>query len=276
MSAAGIVGLGLIGGSLARDLAASGWRVLGDDRDPDRIAEARTAGVVTAPLRPSDLDSLDLLVLAVPVRAAGDRVRSLAASIGPESDLVITDVGSTKRTVIAAAESTGLGARFVGSHPMAGSHESGWSASREGLFLDSTVWICPTSASRPGAVAAVEQMWKTVGALPHQLPAPDHDRLLARTSHLPQLTATALATVLARYGIARHQLGPGGRDTTRLAGSDPDVWTDIALDNADEIAPTLQTLARELTELAEALRSGSTDSIRTRLQQSNTWSTTPP
>lgn len=271
--AVGIVGLGLMGGSLARDLAAAGWRVLGDDRDPATLTAARAEGVLSDALRPEAFPSLDLLVLALPVRAAAERIRALAGEMESAPDLVITDVGSTKRSIAAAAEAAGIGRRFVGSHPMAGTHQSGWSAGGTGFFQGSGVWICPTRDSLPHAVGAVEELWRSVGGEPNRIDAASHDRLLARMSHLPQLTATALATVLARQGIPRDALGPGGRDTTRLAGSDPDMWTDIALDNSDEIAPTLEALARELAEWARVVRSGDPDVFRAGMVKARAWST---
>ncbi len=271
MRSAGIIGLGLMGGSLARDLSAAGWRVLAEDHDPDTFDAARAADVVAGPLTPASLDDLDLLVLALPVRAAADRIGRLGGVIDDGSRLVITDVGSTKRSMAAAAEAAGLVARFVGSHPMAGSHESGWSASRRGLFRDAPVWVCATPASEPAAVAAVEELWRAVDAHPRPIDADTHDRLLARTSHLPQLTATALAAVLSRHGHAPAALGPGGRDATRLAGSDPDMWTDIALDNAAEIRAALDELARELADLSRCVGTGDAAALRARLAAGRAW-----
>lgn len=272
---AGIIGLGLMGGSLARDLHAAGWRVLGDDRDPDTLASALSSGVLDGPLRPDDIPSLHLLILALPVRSATKRIRSIAGSVDAESDLVITDVGSTKRSVAAAAVAAGLATRFVGSHPMAGSHESGWRAGRAGLYGGRPVWVCPTTSSRPDAVAAVESLWRSLGARPRRSDPDAHDRLLARASHLPQLAATALATVLARHGVAPDDLGPGGRDATRLAASDPDMWTDIALDNVDEVAPALDDLARELADLARAIRDGDAHSVHARMAAGRAWTAQP-
>lgn len=275
MSAAGIIGLGLIGGSLAHDLTAAGWHVMGEDQDPETLRAALSAGAVAEPLGPDALDSLDLLILAIPVRPAVERMAGLADEVDPQSDLVVTDVGSTKRSIVAAAEKSGLAARFVGSHPMAGSHESGWPAARAGLFQGSRVWVCPTRSSRPTAVAAVEELWRSVGGDPRHMHTDAHDHLLARTSHLPQLTATALATVLAREDIDPGMLGPGGRDTTRLAGSDPGMWIDILLDNRDEVWPSLDTLAGELAELARLVRSGDEESLRGRLTSGRAWASRP-
>lgn len=272
MRSAGIIGLGLMGGSLARDLAAAGWRVLGDDRDAATLAAALASGVVAGPLGEADLDDLDLLVLAVPVRAAADRLRWLAANVDPGSGVVVTDVGSTKRSVVAAAEAMGLAGRFVGSHPVAGSHESGWDAGRAGLFRGRTVWLCPPGDGGADAMRVVEALWRSVGGDPKRLDADAHDRLLAAVSHLPQLAATSLAAVLDHQGVAPGDLGPGGRDTTRLAGSDPDMWTDIVVDNADAIVPVLESLVRELDALTRLVRQGDAAAVRSRLERARAWS----
>lgn len=275
MRSVGIVGLGLMGGSLARDLHSAGWRVLAAERDPDTLAAARAAGVVAGPLHEEAAHGLDLIVLALPVRAATEWVRSLAGVADAGSSLVITDVGSTKRSILAATDAAGLGPKFVGSHPMAGSHESGWAAARADLFRGHRVWICPTAASRPAAVAAVEQLWRDVGAEPQRTDPLAHDRLMALASHLPQLTATALAGLLSRHDVSPADLGPGGRDATRLAGSDPDMWTDILLDNSDQIAPALDALARELAQLAGDIRTGHPGPVRRRMEKGRVWTGEP-
>lgn len=267
----GIVGLGLVGGSLARDLAASGGRVLGCDRDPETARRARASGVVAGPLDPG---AVDVLVLAVPVRAAPAWLRRLASELAPGA--VVTDVGSTKRSVVEAAEAAGLGPRFVGSHPVAGDHRSGWDAARTGLFREATIWVCPTHVTTPGALSTVMELWRAVGAEPQRIDAHDHDRLLARSSHLPQLVASALATALARDGIGADLLGSGGRDTTRLAGSDPEVWADTLVDNADQVTPALTALIDVLTRYGRALRELDDATLRSLLAAGRAWSRDEP
>ncbi|NIP81726.1 MAG: prephenate dehydrogenase/arogenate dehydrogenase family protein, partial [Gemmatimonadetes bacterium] len=176
----GIVGLGLMGGSLARDLAAGTWRVQGTDRDPRTERKALAAGVIEGPIR---IDEVDIVVLAVPVRSAPGWVRWLARELrrgGAVDGAVLTDLGSTKRSVMAAAEMTGLGARFVGSHPLTGDERSGWSASRTGLYQGATVWVCPLDTASPEAVDRVEALWRAVGAEPRRIDPAAHDRLMAR------------------------------------------------------------------------------------------------
>lgn len=264
---AGVVGLGLMGGSLARDLAVLGWRVQGTDRDPATAAAARAAGVIEGPL---EAGALDLLVLAVPVRSAPAWLRGPGRELG--QDTVITDLGSTKRSTVEAAEAAGLGTRFVGSHPMAGDHRSGWEAARTGLYRDAAVWITPAEGAAPDAIARVEGVWRALGARPRRIEADDHDRLMARVSHLPQLLATALALALGRAGVGPADLGPGGRDMTRLAGSDPSVWTDILVDNGDQVDLALDALAAELDGLRRASRDLDDATLRALLVAGRAWS----
>lgn len=272
MSTVGIVGLGLIGGSLARDLAAAGWTVQGTDRDPETEARARDAGVVAGPIRPQELD---ILVLAVPVSGVSEQLRRLARDFGPGwagRAVTITDTGSTKRSVTAAAEALGLAPRFVGSHPIAGDHRSGWDAARAGLFDDAPVWICPAPGATPESVERVESLWRAVRARPLRTDPATHDRLLARTSHLPQVAASAVGLVLAEAGIAPDALGPGGRDVTRLAGSEPAMWAEILVDNADEMGAVLASLVEGLERIRDAVDAGDRDALRSLLAAASAWS----
>lgn len=264
---AGIVGLGLMGGSLARDLSERGWEVQGTDRDVEAERRAHGSGVVSGAVDPG---AVDLLVLAIPVRATPGWLRRLAPRLAPEA--VVTDVGSTKRSVVEAAEAAGLGPRFVGSHPVAGDHRSGWRAGRAGLYRGATVWVCPSRESTPDAVSRIRALWRSVGAVPQRIQADAHDRLLARASHLPQVVATALAAVLARDGVRPDQLGPGGRDMTRLAGSEPSVWADILVDNHDQVAPALSALIDELTGLRRAVQGLDDASLASLLAAARAWS----
>lgn len=263
----GIVGLGLVGGSLARDLADAGWRVLGSDRDPDTERAARDSGVVRGPVDPV---VVDVLVLATPVRATLDQLRQLAPRLRP--DTAVTDVCSTKASVVEVAEAAGLGPRFIGSHPLAGDHRNGWAASRTRLFRNALVWLSPAHDADPAAVGRVEALWKAAGARTQHIEAHAHDRLMARASHLPQTTATALAAALAHEGVTPDQLGPGGHDMTRLAASDPDMWADILVDNSDQVARALADLIEELTRFHHAVRDLDDATLRSLLAAGRAWS----
>src|SRR5258705_13950838 len=127
---------------------------------------------------------------------------------------------------------------------MTGDHRSGWDASRIGLFRSAPVYLCPTRQSTSDAINTATALWRSLGARPERMSAAQHDSRLAWTSHLPHMVSTALALALAGAGVDRTLLGPGGRDTTRLAGSSPEMWTAIALENASAIAGALQHAER--------------------------------
>lgn len=259
---AAVIGLGLIGGSVARELAARGVRVLGADRDQRSVDAAIREGVVAAPLLHGleGIGDADLVVMAVPVNAARAVLHDVARCASRAQ--LVTDVGSTKRAVVAAAEAAGLGPRFVGSHPLAGDHRSGWSASRLGLFEGARVFLTPASSSGDGALAVARSLWDSLGARVEVVADDVHDRTLAWISHLPQAVATALACALAARGVPRRELGPGGRDASRLAGSSVEMWRGIVLDNADELGPALSAVEAEIAALRTALERGDADAVR--------------
>lgn len=268
-----ILGLGLIGGSLAHDLTGLGRRVVGVDRDPRTLDAALAAGTVAEAFGAADLEdalaAAELVVLAAPVRELPALVERVArvASAGA----VITDVGSTKRSVVAAAEAAGIADRFVGAHPMAGDTRSGWPAARPGLFSGVPVWLCPARGATITAITRVEDLWRRVGAVPRSIDPAAHDRLLAWSSHLPQLVASALAGALDDADVPRHELGPGGRDTTRLSASDPAVWTDILVDNRDQVGAALDELLLSLTGIRNDLAAADAAHIGALLGKSRRW-----
>lgn len=269
MTRVAVMGLGLIGGSLARDLADAGLDVSGYDLAPDTAAAALDAGVLSRILAgPEDVDDIDLIVLAVPVRAAPDLL--LRVRPGATAARLITDVGSTKRSIVAAATAFGLGDRFVGAHPLAGHHDAGWSASRIGLFRGARVYLTPTAETTAAALEAAETLWRRVGARPERSDAATHDRSVARASHLPQVVSTLFARLLAAYGLPT-DLTPGGRDMTRLAGSDPRLWTDVALDNADELLIALDAFGVQLAELRDAITRGDEPAMHAVFAEARAW-----
>ncbi|MEX1182606.1 MAG: prephenate dehydrogenase/arogenate dehydrogenase family protein [Gemmatimonadota bacterium] len=253
---AAVVGLGLIGGSIARDLAARGLRVLGHDSNAAALGRAVEAGVVAGTLG-DDLERIagvDWLVLAAPVDAATvllERVRPHLAGVR-----LVTDTGSTKRRIVAAAEALDMGATFVGSHPFTGDHRAGWDASRQGLFDDCRVFLCRTRDTTDAALGEAESLWSLCGARTRAIDAAAHDALLARTSHLPQVLSSALSAALAAADVPAGETGRGARGMLRLAGSDPAVWTPIALHNADNLAEALQSVEGALAALRGALETG--------------------
>jgi prephenate dehydrogenase len=266
-----IIGLGLIGGSLARDLVARGVRVLAWDADAEGLRAAVSEGAVHHALAPDlrGVDQADVVVLAVPVLAAAQVLRKVAPHL--DGVRLITDVGSTKASIVRAAEELGIGDRFVGAHPLTGDHRSGWSASRAGLFDGARVFLCPTTATEDEAMRLAADLWTRVGGRPEEMDADAHDVRLAWTSHLPQLVSTALALSINQTGTSRAELGPGGRDVTRLAGSDPAMWADILFDNADAVTTALAMMGDRLAGLQRAVLSGDRDDLLRLLTEARRW-----
>ena len=263
-----VIGLGLIGGSLARDLRRRGHRVTACGRDAAKLLTAVELGIVDAVAddwAPA-LAVADVVVLGVPVGS----LRELYARIRPHlpATAVVTDVGSTKGSVVrdvAAACGGRLPAQFVPGHPIAGTEQSGFAASLEGLFAGRTVVLTPTGDTDPAATARVAALWQEVGARVLELPPERHDAALALTSHLPQMLAYTLMEQFAEAGDAQLAalVGSGFRGMTRLAGSDPVMWRDIALANRAQLSLALRRYMERLGELAAAIDAGD----GTRLEQ---------
>jgi prephenate dehydrogenase len=268
----GILGLGAIGGSVALQAKRAGIAtVLGWCPDPaERAAAAQQGALDDAPPRAIDVArAVELLVLAAPPAANVALLESLAADLPPGT--LVTDVGSVKRAVVARAEAVGLGERFAGGHPLAGTHERGFRAARLGLFAGAVVYVTPT---RDGARAAreVAHFWsETLDAHPVIIDAGQHDRQLALTSHLPQAVASLLARYLSQAAPAGATLGPGARDTTRVAASEPALWTEIFLMNRDELLPALRSLEGPLGELERALELGDAAALTAWLARGAEW-----
>jgi prephenate dehydrogenase len=243
-SSVAIVGLGLIGGSIALGLrqAWPSMPVVGVDR-PDVIAEACRREAITADRpRLEDLGDVGLIVLAAPVPGI---LRLIADAARAGLDALVTDVGSTKRHIVAAADAAAL--RFIGGHPIAGAARAGLGHARADLFTRRE-WMIVPAAGRDADMEALERLVRGLGATPHRTTADAHDRLMAYVSHLPQLLATTLMTT-AGGAVGKEGLsaaGPGFADMTRLASSPVEIWNGIFASNADYIAEALRALAASL------------------------------
>jgi len=262
-----IVGLGMIGGSLAAALKAGGYggRILGCDRDADEIATGLAMGLIDeggremAPL----VERSDVVVLAVPVLAMESVLKQLVPLVG---ERVLTDVGSTKRVVCDAARAAfgRMPANFVPGHPIAGSEKSGVAAANPVLFRHHKVILTPEADTDPGALGRVRALWQRCGAEVLEMPVDRHDQVLARTSHLPHLLAFSLVDTLARQDerleIFRYAAG-GFRDFTRIAGSDPVMWRDIFTANRDALLAALDDFENGLARLRAAVAKGDSDAM---------------
>lgn len=268
-----VVGLGVMGGSLARALRllprpplCAGWSA-----DPGEGEAALADGVLDRVARgPEDAaEGADLVVLAAPLGACLDLIPTVLAAMRPEA--VLTDVASLKTPVQLAVTRAGGGARWVGSHPMCGSADSGYAASRPDLYAGARVWLVAPPDAEAG-VARVQELWQSVGAHPLFTDAHTHDALMALTSHLPQLTANALARALEDAGVEAGALGPGGRDTTRLAGSSPEMWRDVfAHAFTPPLAEGLRAVARRLEELAAYADAGDAEGMARFMAATRAW-----
>ena len=256
-----IVGTGLIGGSLARDLRRLGevGEVVGSSRHVANLERAVDLGVIDR----FDLDvaravaGADMVVVAVPLGAMPAVFERIRDAI--DDDTVITDVGSAKGSVVAAARA-GLGprlSRFVPAHPIAGTEHSGVEASVEHLFERRRVIVTPAAETDAIALGRVSEMWETVGAEVIEMDATHHDEILAATSHLPHLLAYTLVDMLGcmkeRAEIFHFTAG-GLRDFARIASSDPQMWHDICFANRDALVEVLERFSSELGRLTDAVR----------------------
>jgi prephenate dehydrogenase len=241
----GIVGLGLVGGSLARALTRAGHCVVGVD-DQAVARRARRAGAVA---HVATLDETargaDLLVLAAPPRANLALLRRVAAR--RPRGLVVTDVTSVKAPICREARRLGFDS-FVGGHPMAGTESSGFQASNPDLFAGRP-WILVPDGAPPRALTRVRSLVRAVGAKPVEMEAAEHDRAVAYLSHVPQVIAWALLEAAIRDTVASRHLdvaGPAFREMTRLARSPRPLWREILGDNRAEVTRALRSIAAGL------------------------------
>ena len=257
-----VVGCGLVGASFALALkeAGAGARVAGWDVAPGVLAEALRLGAideVDTAFREGGVSQSDLVYLATPVGHIVEFLRAGAPHVKPGA--VVTDAGSTKREVCRAARAHAQkGWRFVGGHPVAGSHRRGPAHARPGLFEGAPyVLTPPEDGSDPDALAALGETLKLLGARVRLMTAAEHDRALARLSHLPQLVSCALAATVSEQ-TGHDELdalaGPGYRDMTRLAASPWDIWRDILATNSREVADALDALIPKLKAARDGLR----------------------
>jgi prephenate dehydrogenase len=254
-----IVGLGLIGGSIALAVRES-WpqsRVFGVDSE-SVLAHALGAGAIERGFDAiAALPDVSLVVLAAPVNQNID----LLGEIEPvESGFsrTITDVGGTKRAIVNAARALPEGIAFVGGHPLGGGERGGFAFARPDLFAGRPWIFTPDSNTSPEALARLSRFVTGLGARPSIMSAGEHDRVMAFVSHLPQLAASALMDAVGA-AVQADDLRLAGRglvDTTRLASSPADVWRDICLTNADSIGNALDCLIQRLTQLRGDLRRG--------------------
>ena len=261
-----IVGTGLIGGSFALALKQAGAvrEVLGVGRNPARLTVARELGLIDRAVNWTEAGQADCILLALPVGETEAVLKNLAPHLKP--GVIVTDAGSTKSDVVEAARAA-LGTRladFVPGHPIAGSEQSGPGAARADLYQGKRVVLTPQADTRADAVATVRALWEAAGAQVETLEAAQHDRIFAAVSHLPHLAAFALVDDLAQRadGDTFFRFAASGfRDFTRIAGSSPEMWRDIALANRDAVVAELDAYLDALQILRQAVDAEDGDAL---------------
>jgi prephenate dehydrogenase len=258
-SSLAVIGLGAIGGSLAWQARLAGiGRVVG--YSPSRaegVAALRASAVSEVADSPARaMRDAELVVLAVPPGPTLDLIARLGPSLQPGA--ILTDVCSLKAPVMARALACGLGDRFAGAHPLAGTHDSGFAAARPDRLRGCVVYVCESDSAEGARTArGVMRFWEDVlEANPVLIAAEAHDRQLAWTSHLPQAVAYALAKSLADRRLGGVSFGTGARDSTRLAASSPDMWLDILLQNGEPLGEALSSVETRLGELRRLIEAG--------------------
>ena len=262
-----IVGLGVIGGSAALKLLDRGVTPRGFTIDDEDVRLSAAAGVHVATSLEAAVGDADLVLLAVPL----DRLKEVASRViaaAPAAATVLHAAGLQR--VSATKLSASVAARVIGTHPIAGSSRAGFAAATVNLFHAATVYVEPRGTRRNREDA--ELFWSMVGAARIEyLEAAEHDDRMAVVSHLPQLLSTALAATLAASGIDARQLGPGGRDMTRLAASPWATWEPLLAATPDRTSLLLETCTAELTRMRAAIDGGDISALESTWHTARTW-----
>ena len=252
-----IVGVGMIGGSIGKALRARrlAAKVVGIGRSQASLDAAKRAGCVTD--TSTDIaaaSGADLVVVAAGVGAIPALLDAVDAVVRPGT--LLTDAGSTKASIVAGWERRRRSrrGRFVGGHPIAGSHRRGPAAADGDLFAGRVAVVTPAKATPPADAGAIGDFWSAVGSTVFMMPPKEHDRILAATSHAPHVIAAALAAATPEATLAF--TAGGWRDTTRIAAGDPDLWADILLDNAGGVGDAMKRFAVGVERLLAAIERG--------------------
>ena len=264
----GLIGCGLMGGSFALALKRAGLvkRVVGYSKSPSTTERARQMGVidVEAPSALLAVSGADIVLLAVPVAATEATLKAIRHLVS--KDMLIMDVGSTKRDVIDAARRVlrdTVGA-FVPCHPIAGKEASGVEHADANLYAGTQVILTPIERTLPAQLARATQVWQALGCNVVQMAPEAHDAAFAAVSHLPHLIAFALVNGIASQPGAEDFLslaGPGFRDFTRIAASEPKMWRDILLANKHELIAQSQAFQRTLKAMEAMIEAGNGDAL---------------
>lgn len=272
----GLIGCGLMGGSFALALKKAGLvkRVVGYSKSPSTTERARQMGVIDieAPSALLAVSGADLVLLAVPVSATESTFKAIRHLLS--RDTLVMDVGSTKREVIDAArrvlkDQVGV---FVPAHPIAGKELAGVDHADAELYHGRQVILTPIERTEPVLVQKAFQLWTALGCHVQTMTPEAHDAAYAAVSHLPHMIAFALMNAIADQEHGQQFLslaGPGFRDFTRIAASDPSVWRDILISNREELIAQSQHFQRALHAFEQVIANGNTDALETLIDQAS-------
>jgi prephenate dehydrogenase len=272
----GLIGCGMMGGSFALALKRAGLvkRVVGYSKSPSTTERARQMGVidVEAPSALLAVSGADLVLLAVPVSATEATFKAIRHLVNKDS--LVMDVGSTKRGVVDAArrvlrDQVGV---FVPAHPIAGKELSGVEHADVDLYTGRQVILTPIDRTFTAQLTKAEQVWTALGCHVQQMSPEAHDAAYAAVSHLPHLLAFALMNAVAGQEQGKTFLdlaGPGFRDFTRIAASDPNVWRDILVSNREELLTQSRHFQRALHALESAIAMGDAEALETLIEQAS-------
>jgi prephenate dehydrogenase len=252
-----VIGLGLIGSSVALALGEAGWDVSGTDLDPSIVAEALAEGIIEGSEK---VDEVSLVFIATPASVVAETANAILRG-SSNGSLIVTDVAGVKGTIVSEVGDP----RFLAGHPMAGSELRGLAGARADLFRGCTWVLTPTIATKPDTYGTLHGVLRELGANVVAVDADDHDRLIAVASHVPHLLAGALmneASRAAEEDTVLLQLAAGGfRDMTRVAAGDPAIWPDVLFENRAAISQSLQALEARLAGLRQALNTNDHDMV---------------
>lgn len=263
-----IVGVGLLGGSLGLAIKKRllAGEVAGFVRRAASVAECKKARAVDSCARDlaEAVADADLIILCTPLAQMQSLLKEMLPSI--KRGAIVTDVGSVKATVVKELEGlvAKAGGHFIGSHPMAGAEKTGVAAARANLFENAMCVVTPTKKSNSTALRRTEQFWKTLGARVTRLTPEMHDELVARSSHLPHVTAATLANLVLNPANPKAQpllCANGFRDTTRIASGSPEMWRDIALANRKNLGKAIAKFIAELKKVQTVLAKGDAKTV---------------
>jgi len=264
----GVIGCGLMGGSFALALKRAGLvkRVVGYSKSPSTTERARRLGVIDAAAESALLavSGSDIVIMAVPVAATEGTLRAIRQLVEP--DVLVMDVGSTKRDVVDAARRVlrERSVSFVPAHPIAGKEASGIEHADASLYSGRQVILTPLPQTRPELLQRATDVWAAIGSQVLMMTPENHDAAFAAVSHLPHLLAFACFNAVINQPAGREYLllaGPGFRDFTRIAASSPEMWRDILLANREEVLKQSQRFRQALDALEAALSNSNAEAL---------------